>query len=82
MARKEDIEYLHDYMAKIDQKLDDVEIILAKQEENLKLHMKRSDQLEGIVTILRQDVWMVRGVGAFLAVAGVAASIYAALHKG
>jgi hypothetical protein len=69
-------------MAKLDQKLDDVEIILAKQEENLKLHMKRSDHLEEIVTILRQDVWMVRGVGAFLAIAGIIASIYQVLHKG
>jgi hypothetical protein len=82
MARREDINYLHDCMAKLDQKLDDVEIILAKQEENLKLHMKRSDHLEEIVTILRQDVWMVRGVGAFLAIAGIMASIYQILHKG
>ncbi len=73
------MEYLHDVMAKIDQRLDDVEIILAKQEENLKMHMKRSDTLEGMVDMLKKDVWLVRGAGALITILGILASIYSAL---
>lgn len=79
MRRNKDMEYLHDIMTKIDQRLDDVEIILAKQEENLKMHMKRSDTLEGMVELLKKDVWLVRGAGALITVLGIAASIYSAL---
>jgi len=80
MAKKGDMEYMHDILVKVDSRLDDVEIILAKQEENLKLHMKRSDQLESIVSGVQKHVHMVQGVGAFLGLLALIATVVAALR--
>lgn len=77
---KEDMEYLHDMVARVDERLDSIEVVMAKQEENLRIHMKRSDQLEAIVSNLQKNAHMVQGIGAFIGLLALLATIVTALR--
>jgi hypothetical protein len=77
---KRDITYLHDLVAKIDARLDDLAEISARHDENLLQHMKRSDQNEQAIEMLKKHVNMVNGVGVFLGLLATIAAIYAGVR--
>jgi hypothetical protein len=64
-------------VAKIDARLDDLAEISARHDENLLQHMKRSDQNEQAIEMLKKHVNMVNGVGVFLGLLATVAAIYA-----
>ena len=79
------MEFLHDFLAKLDDRLDDMDRKMAdmsqtmvKHDVNLELHMKRSDQNERAIEMLKKHVNAVNGVAAFIGFLAVLASIYAA----
>ena len=53
---KEQLTRLENKIDKLDDRLDGVEKILVLQEANLKLHMKRSDQLETLILKKEEDL--------------------------
>jgi len=73
------LDYLHDLMVKIDSRLDDMHEVQVRHDENLKVHMKRSDQNEAAIEMLKKHVNMVQGVGGFIALLALVATIYAAV---
>ena len=75
--KKADIEYLHDLVVRVDDRLDDMAETLVRHDENLKQHMKRSDQNEEAIEMLKAHVNKVNGVAAFLGLLGVIAGIVA-----
>ena len=77
--RKNDVNYLVDLLSKMDSRLDDMHEVQIRHDENLKTHMKRSDQNEEAIEMLKKHVNMVNGVGAFIGLLAVIASIYAAV---
>lgn len=60
--RRNELNYLSDRLDKIDNELDDINKVLVIQEENLKLHMRRSELLEEQVRPLNQMLWASYGV--------------------
>lgn len=70
------MDYLHDLVAKIDARLDDMAETLTKHDVNLETHMKRSDMLEQELKPIRKHVYMVQGVGAFISLLALLAAIY------
>lgn len=77
--KKSDMQFIHDLLMKIDARLDDLAETSARHDENLKQHMKRSDQNEEAIDMLKKHVNMVNGVGAFIGIVALVASIYAAV---
>jgi len=55
MADKDMLERIYDKVERLAESHSKLNVIVAKQEENLKAHMKRSDMLEESLDILRKD---------------------------
>jgi hypothetical protein len=86
VAKRTDLDYLHDLVVKVDGRLDDLDIkmeqvngTLIKHDINLELHMKRSDQNEEAVEMLKAHVNRVNGIIAFVGFVAIVVSIYSAL---
>jgi len=81
MGRKgnSDMEYLHDLVVRMDSRLDEMSETLVRNDENLKLHMKRSDHNEEAIEMLKKHVNMVHGVAVFIGLIATVASIAAVL---
>lgn len=84
--KKNDMSYIHDLLTKLDLRLDDIHEVQVRHDENLKEHMRRSLANEQAVEALKQEltpvkkhIHMVQGVGAFIGLIAVIASIYAAV---
>lgn len=60
------MKYIHDLLAKLDSRLDDIHEVQIRHDENLKTHMKRSDANEEAIEMLKKHVNMVNGVMAFV----------------
>lgn len=79
MSKREDMQFIHDLLIKLDSRLDSVDSTLVKHDENLKEHMRRTELLEAEFKPVRKHVHMVQGVGAFIAILALLATIYAVL---
>lgn len=85
MSKKQtnDMTYLHDLLAKIDSKLDDMHEVQVRHDENLKEHMRRTELLETELKPIKKHVDKVSTVGQFLLGAvgllALIATIYEAL---
>ena len=76
---KNNIQFLHDLMAKIDGRLDDIYEVQVKQEASLAEHIRRTELIEEELKPIRRHVYAIQGVGALLGVLALFASIYAAV---
>lgn len=83
---KEFLERFYDKQEQMANDLSDIKVLLAKQEENLKLHMYRTELAEESIKLLREElkpleyhVWVVnialKGLGVLSLLAGFAVSI-------
>lgn len=75
--KKNEFLHLNDKLDILDERLDTVEKILAVQEQNLQLHMKRSDALEAQVEPLNKFMWAAYGIISFMLFLGAVAGITA-----
>lgn len=75
MSRKANIDHIHDMLVAIDSRLDDMAETLVRNDANLALHMKRSDELETVVDELKKQSNMVQGIVAFVVFISVILSI-------
>lgn len=85
MSKKNNLEFVHDLVSKVDSRLDDINDnmsvmsdTLIKHDINLALHMKRSDQNEQAIEMLKKHVTAVNAVIAFVGFVAVVATIYSA----
>lgn len=85
MSKKKsnDMTYIHDLLAKIDSRLDDMHEVQVRHDENLKEHMKRTAMLEDELKPIKKHVDKVTTVGQFLlgtvGLLALIATIYAAV---
>lgn len=77
--KQENVDYVHDMLAGLDHRLDEMTVLLAKQQQSLEYHIKRTDLLQEEIKPIRKHVYMVQGVGAFLGILALIATIYAAV---
>lgn len=84
--KKAEMQFIVDLLTKLDSRLDDMHEVQIRHEENLKEHMRRSaaneaaiNQVKSEVKPLKSFVDMAKGVGAFLGLLAVVASIWAAV---
>lgn len=75
---KTDMQFIHDMLVKLDIRMDSVDQTLVKHDMNLQEHMRRTAMLEEELKPVRRHVYMVQGVGAFLGLLAIAATIYLA----
>jgi hypothetical protein len=78
--RRRDLDYLHDMVAKVDSRLDDMAETLVKHDANLAEHMRRTALLEQEISPIKKHVYMVQGVGAFIGLLALIATIYGVLN--
>jgi hypothetical protein len=78
---KEDLDRLHGKIDKIDDKLDKVGIHLAVYNEQLKIHIKRTELLELDVYPIKNHVAQVSGVLKFLGVISMIVAIAVAIRE-
>lgn len=82
-----DLERIYETLDKIDNDLTDLKIISAKQEENIKEHIRRTELAEENLTLLRQEIeplkqhvivinGILRVIGAVSVIIGSAAGIF------
>lgn len=82
-----DLERIYETLDKIDNDLTDLKIISAKQEENIKEHIRRTELAEENLTLLRQEIeplkhhvivinGILRVIGAISVIIGSAAGIF------
>lgn len=74
---KSDMKFLHDLLVKIDDRLDDMLSVQIKQQASLDEHIRRTELLEAQMTPVQKHVHMVQGVGAFLGILALIATIVA-----
>lgn len=78
-----DMQFIHDLLAKIDSRLDDMHEVQVRHDENLKEHMRRTEILESELKPIKNHVDKVTTIGQFLLGAvgllALVATIYAAL---
>jgi hypothetical protein len=60
-------EKLEQKIDKLDERLDQIQVILAKQHESIEHHIKRTDLLESEVKPIKILVYQIMGVAKFLA---------------
>lgn len=77
--KNNDLNYLHDVLVKMDDRLVDMHEVQIKQQASLDHHILRTDLLERELVPLRKHVYMAQGVGAFLLILSLIATIYAAV---
>ena len=77
MKKRSDLDYLHDLAAKIDSRLDDMYAVQIRQQASLEEHIFRTELLEKELKPIRKFVDMAKGVGAFIALLALFATIYA-----
>jgi uncharacterized ion transporter superfamily protein YfcC len=69
-VRNKEFLYLSDRLDILDERLDSVEKILALQEQNLSLHMRRTEILEQQVSPLNKFMYAAFGIIAFITFVG------------
>ena len=78
-TRNNEFLHLSDKLDILDQRLDEMDILLTKQEVNLSEHMKRTKLLEDIVTPLNKFMWGAMGIVGFVTFMGIIAGIFMAV---
>jgi hypothetical protein len=73
--KKNEFLHLSDKLDVLDERMDSVEKILAIQEQNLQIHMKRSDMLEDQVAPLNKFMWAAYGIISFLVFAATVVAL-------
>lgn len=73
------MKFIHDVLVKMDDRLDDMHEVQIKQQSSLDHHILRTDLLERELVPLRKHVYMAQGIGAFLLILSLIATIYAAV---
>lgn len=76
---KETLDRLHSKVDKIDDRLDKVDKHLAIYNEQLTIHIKRSEMLEEDMKPVKEHVHQVKGIFKFISIIGVIAGIAAAI---
>jgi hypothetical protein len=87
-----DIDRIYESLDKIDSELTELRIISAKQEENIKEHIRRTELAEENLTILRQEIeplkqhvivinGILRVIGVVSVIIGSAAGIFEIISK-
>lgn len=66
-----DLKDIREAIAKLDTRLDKIEVVLVKQEKNLEYHIKRTDTLEQQLNPIMQSHQQVLGIGKLLTWGGV-----------
>ena len=79
--KKNEFLHLSDKLDVLDERMDTVERILAVQEQNLQLHMKRSDTLEAQVEPLNKFMWAAYGIISFMLFVGAVVGIFSFLKQ-
>jgi hypothetical protein len=74
---KNDMKFIHDLLSKVDSRLDDIHEVQIKQQASLDEHIRRTAILEKQISPIQKHVHMVQGVGAFLGVMALIATIVA-----
>lgn len=77
--KKADMQFIHDLLAKLDSRLDDIHETQIKQAASLDEHIRRTALLERQMEPVRKHVHMVQGVGAFIGLLALVATIWAVL---
>jgi hypothetical protein len=75
--RDANMQFIHDMLVKLDVRLDSVDETLIRHDENLKDHMRRTSLLEEELKPIRKHVFMIQGVGAFIGLLALIATIVA-----
>ena len=87
-----DIDRIYESLDKIDSELTELRIISAKQEENIKEHIRRTELAEENLTLLRQEIeplkqhvivinGILRVIGVVSVIIGSAAGIFEIISK-
>ena len=71
------MQFIHDFLAKLDSRLDDIHEVQIKQAASLDEHIRRTELLEDQLEPIRKHVHMVQGVGAFIGLLALVATILA-----
>lgn len=79
MSKKNNVDFVHDMLIKIDSQLDDLNETSVRHDEQLKEHMRRSDSNEEAISELRKHSNMALGAYTLLTVVSIVAAIYAAV---
>jgi hypothetical protein len=75
--KRSDMQFIHDLLAKLDSRLDDIHEVQIKQQASLEEHIRRTSLLEEQMEPVRKHVYMVQGVGAFIGLLALVATILA-----
>lgn len=78
--KKDEIDYIHDLLAKLDAQLDTMNETLVRHDVNLANHMRRTELLEEALKPVIKHVDAVKGVGAFIGLVAVLVAIWEAVH--
>jgi cytochrome c-type biogenesis protein CcmH/NrfG len=78
--KKNNLDYIHDLLAKLDHQMDDMNETLIKHDANLAEHMRRTELLEEQIVPVKKHVDMMQGVAGFVALLALIATIYAAVR--
>jgi len=76
---KQELDRLHEKVDKIDKRLDKVDKHLAVYNNQLSIHIKRSEMLEDDMKPIKEHVHQIKGIFKFLSILGILAGIAAAL---
>jgi hypothetical protein len=77
MPKKDsNMQFIHDMLVKLDDRLDGIDLTLVRHDENLKTHMHRTELLEEELKPVRKHVYMVQGVGAFIGLLALLATVF------
>ena len=79
MSKKNNVDFVHDMLIKIDLQLDELNETSVRHDEQLKEHMRRSDSNEEAISELRKHSNMALGAYTLLTVVSIVAAIYAAV---
>lgn len=74
-SKRDNVTFVHDMLVKLDGRLDDLTQVSARHDENLKEHMRRTEILEKELQPVKSFVDMAKGVGAFILIISLLATI-------
>lgn len=67
MSREGQLNRIEGKLEKIADRLGSIDVTLAKQEESLSFHIKRTNQLESVVSSVVKHIQMINGIIKFIA---------------
>lgn len=78
---KDELQKIEDKIDKIDSKLDSVDVHLAVYNEQLKIHIKRTELIEQDLIPIKAHVHQVRGAGLLLSIIATVVTIISILYN-